>query len=224
MAPKAKDAEKEGSKKEGPKQKSCGVNGPGPKYKLKTVVGYDDHCHSKLRNPAYSIAYKQTGGNRTCGPGPQYMYELSRKPGFSIGARWTSTGIKCSPGPYKYDIPTCTPKFSIKSRTPNRSGNKTPGPYSLPDKISGPAFIIGMRPDRAECKPSPGPYAPYRIDTIKPRIPTFVIGNKQTSNFKSLGPGPIYLPVLLKKSPGFSFGIKHSECSSPFITECDEKC
>ena len=66
--------------------------GPGPKYKLKTLVGYDDHCYSRLRNPAYSIAYKQTGGSGTCGPGPQYLIRLSRKPGFSIGARWNTNG------------------------------------------------------------------------------------------------------------------------------------
>lgn len=60
--------------------------GPGPKYKLKTVVGYNDHCASRYRNPAYSIAARQTGGEMGCdGPGPIYYAELPRSQGFTIG-------------------------------------------------------------------------------------------------------------------------------------------
>lgn len=59
--------------------------GPGPKYKLKTLVGYKNHCISKYRNPAYTF-----GGCRLIfevpdSPGPKYMIEKRKLNGFTFG-------------------------------------------------------------------------------------------------------------------------------------------
>ena len=85
-------------------------------------------------------------------------------------------------------------------------------------------IFSGLRPTGVGARASPGPYAPPPIELIKPRAPEFSIGFKQTINNNQLGPGPAFFPKLPKKSPEYSFGIRHSECSPPMITECDEKC
>ncbi|CAB0039819.1 unnamed protein product [Trichogramma brassicae] len=61
--------------------KSCGVQAPGPKYNLRAVVGYKDHCHSKWREPAYTIGQIVPARRSCVGPGPaKYMI---KPPGYS---------------------------------------------------------------------------------------------------------------------------------------------
>lgn len=55
-------------------------------YKLKPVVGFDDHCHSKLRNPAYTILGKRPAFELSQdGPGPIYLPKFPPTDGFSFG-------------------------------------------------------------------------------------------------------------------------------------------
>lgn len=60
--------------------------GPGPKYDLRPVVGYKDHCHSKVREPAYTIGKAKRGQKIPCvGPGPnKYYYQLPGIAGYTI--------------------------------------------------------------------------------------------------------------------------------------------
>jgi len=71
---------------------------------------------------------------------------------------------------------------------------------------------------------SAGPYS-YSLDTVKPRAPMYTIAStRRALQLISEGPGPIYAIPSPKLTPAFSFGVKHSKCAPPYITECDEQC
>lgn len=67
--------------------------GPGPKYKLRTLVGYEEHCLSRHRGPAYTIRPRTELHKRSIGPGPQYdvsrltKYGADNPPAYTIAAR-----------------------------------------------------------------------------------------------------------------------------------------
>ena len=48
---------------------------PGPCHNLRSVVGYEEHCLSKRRLPAYSFRTKGKGFSDDCSPGPKYALE-----------------------------------------------------------------------------------------------------------------------------------------------------
>ncbi|XP_015602862.1 outer dense fiber protein 3-like [Cephus cinctus] len=231
--------EKKGNKKPAKPKKTpavvCGFKSPGPKYKLATLVGYDGHDTTKYRNPAYTFRLRQTGVDVCDGPGPKYMVNMNRfgpytSPGYSIGYAATTFGSFCGPGP-KYmvrDHGPRAPAFSIKWRTNPRAGSGTPGPYNIPSTIGqGPAFSMGTRGATGVCETGPGPkYGLFDLCVVKPCPPKFSLGYRQTGNLACDGPGPKYMPKIptCNENPGFTFGIKHSECAPPLVTECDEKC
>ena len=60
--------------------------GPGPKYPLKSLTGFDEHDISKHRGPCYSMKFKQKGKVGFTTPGP-----------YSVNQRWTEHGPHKSP-------------------------------------------------------------------------------------------------------------------------------
>ncbi|XP_015122410.1 outer dense fiber protein 3 [Diachasma alloeum] len=201
----------------------CSFQGPGPRYKLKPLVGYDDHCFSKYRNPAFSILGKSLKGYIAAdGPGPKYRPEFPPAQGFSLGMLLKGKKYECTPGPYNIPPYTPTPAFSIKWRTKARGGLVSAGPYYIPRDLNGPAFTMGARlpSGRNDCGPGPGL---IKVDMVKPRAPAFSLRARPADRIKCASPGP-YDPVNLDKAPAFSFGVKHSPCAPPLITKCDQVC
>lgn len=58
---------------------------PGPQYKLKSLVGFEDHCISKYRNPAYTMGGVCLYYDKERSPGPKYMIKERKKEGYSFG-------------------------------------------------------------------------------------------------------------------------------------------
>ncbi|XP_017762745.1 PREDICTED: outer dense fiber protein 3-like [Eufriesea mexicana] len=113
---------------------ACNYRSPGPKYNLKTLVGFREHCISKHRNPAYTFGNRQPFLQLCEGPGPKYLIPEPKREGFSFGLIGKTFGPPCVPGP-KYLLPTPkTPAFTIKSRTKPRDTCFTPGPYNMGKK------------------------------------------------------------------------------------------
>nr|XP_031834027.1 outer dense fiber protein 3-B-like [Nomia melanderi] len=198
----------------------CGVRSPGPKYPLKTLVGYKEHCLSKYRNPAYSFG-AQLISLRACeGPGPKYLLPDPKRGGFSFGLVGRSVDTFCGPGP-KYVLPTPkTPAFSLKSRIKLRDGCTTPGPYYVKFPREGPAFSLAIRTPGVKCIATPAPYS-YQDKTCSPK---FSITGRPVDKEICRSPGPKYHVKPMKPTPAYSFGTKHSECAPPYILECDEIC
>ena len=73
------------------------------------------------------------------------------------------------------------------------------------------------------CLGGPGPSPPFSIDPVKPKAPAYTLGYRQTGSGICATPGP-YNPHEPPRSPAYSFGVKHSPCSPPYITPCDDMC
>ncbi|XP_063981538.1 ciliary microtubule associated protein 1A-like [Diachasmimorpha longicaudata] len=217
---KSKPEESKTSKKSGG---ICSFQGPGPRYKLKPLVGYKDHCFSKYRNPAFTILgqslIKNIGGD---GPGPKYQLKFPPARGFTLGMLLKGKKYECTPGPYGIPPYSPRPAFSMKWRTKPRGGLVSAGPYYIPRDLNGPAFTMGVRlpSGRKDCSPGPGL---IKLGLVKPRAPAFSLCDRPADRIKCVSPGPYGVPKL-DKAPAFSFGVKHSPCAPPLITECDRVC
>ncbi|XP_032686209.1 outer dense fiber protein 3-like isoform X2 [Odontomachus brunneus] len=197
---------------------------PGPKYKLKTLVGYEGHCISTFRNPAYTFGKRVKHSYETVGPGPKYMPKERRREGYTIGMAAIQRVITTGPG-MKYTLPVVRgPSFSMKWRTKQRKVDETPGPGYVKPITDAPVFTIGLRWPAMKVKASAGPYTPYDLDMTNPKAPAYSIARQYKFTPLPRSPGPIYDVKLPKPTPAFSFGAKHSICAPPYITECDEQC
>ncbi|XP_011703735.1 PREDICTED: outer dense fiber protein 3B-like [Wasmannia auropunctata] len=204
---------------------TCHPITPGPKYQIKTLVGYKDHCISRYRNPAFTFGGRPVVFEVTESPGPKYIIEERRPKGFTFGYRVKRRDIVFGPGP-KYMLPDVPrgPFFSIKWRTKLKKTSETPGPYYIKPIAKAPAFSMGLRTVSEKPVISAGPYSSYNLDAVKPRAPMYTIVTRRALHLISEGPGPIYAIPQPKPTPAFSFGVKHSECAPPYITKCDEQC
>ncbi|XP_043599610.1 outer dense fiber protein 3-like [Bombus pyrosoma] len=201
----------------------CGFRSPGPKYPLKTLVGYQEHCLSKYRNPAYTFGNKYPSLRICEGPGPKYLLDKPIRGGFSFGLVGKIFDTSCTPGP-KYLLPSPKgPSFTLKSRTKQRKCSFSPGPYNVKFPISGPAFFIGERLAALRRDPTPGPKF-YNDALVAQRAPMYSVTFRRDEKIICRSPGPKYNPKPPKPQPMFSFGIKHSECSPPYIVKCDDQC
>ncbi|XP_017892830.1 outer dense fiber protein 3-like [Ceratina calcarata] len=209
------------NKKTGPAL--CLIRSPGPKYLLKPLVGYKDHCLSKERGPAFSLypPFRLLEKCRT--PGPSHYYELPLKGGYTFGHRSYYSDATCSPGP-KYVLPSEKgPAFRFGIRTKPRADCVSPGGYDCRLPIPGPAFTIGRRLPHLKCDPTPmGKF--YSDKLTKPSSPMFTFYQSRPLKEVCASPGPKYFPKGPKPTPVFTFGMKHNECSLPYITECDDNC
>ncbi|XP_018305856.1 outer dense fiber protein 3B isoform X1 [Mycetomoellerius zeteki] len=204
---------------------TCHFITPGPKYQLKTLVGYKDHCISKYRNPAYTFGGRRVIFEVAKTPGPKYMIKEHRLKGFTFGHTVKRRDIVFGPGP-KYMLPDVAhgPFYSIKWRTKFRKTSETPGPYYIKPFTDAPAFSIGLRTAAKKPQISVGPYS-YSLDAVKPRAPMYTIAStRRALQLISESPGPIYAVLPPKSTRVCSFGVKHSECAPPYITKCDEQC
>ncbi|XP_012057068.1 PREDICTED: outer dense fiber protein 3-like [Atta cephalotes] len=204
---------------------TCQFITPGPKYRLKTLVGHKDHCISRYRNPAYTFGGRRVIFEVAKSPGPKYMIKEHRPKGFTFGHTLKHRDIVFGPGP-KYMFPDVSygPLYSVKWRTKFRKTSETPGPYYVKPITDMPAFSIGLRTAAKKPQISAGPYS-YSLDAVKPRAPMYTIaGTRRALQLISESPGPIYAVLPPKSTLAFSFGVKHSECVPPYITKCDEQC
>ncbi|GAB1864338.1 Outer dense fiber protein 3 [Camponotus japonicus] len=224
--------------------------GPGPVYKLPTLIGYRDHDPSRHRNPAYSMRARIGIKTYAIGPGPHYNIRNLTKSGSDRPPAYTITDRKIlklqdlMPGPGAYSPELCppmnhnrrAPAYSMKSRGVIRILDEGPGPnsYSLPtcigpkvpDKRAQGAFSISHYHEIREKFMSPGPAAYINIDynMIKRRGPAYSLKGRHILSEKYRSPAPVFYPLYdtQKRAPMYSFGIKHSECTGIPITQLDE--
>lgn len=201
----------------------CGIRSPGPKYILKPLVGFKDHCLSKERGPAFSLYHRYPLLEKCRAAGPSYLYEEPLKGGYTFGHRPYYSAATCTPGP-KYELPSEKgPAFTIGIRTKPRGDCVSPGPYDPRLPTPGPAFTIGTRPPPLKCDPTPGGRL-YSDKLVTRGSPMFTFYRQLPLREVCRSPGPKYHPKPPKPTPMFTFGMKHSECAPPYITECDDNC
>ncbi|XP_076645011.1 ciliary microtubule associated protein 1A [Halictus rubicundus] len=227
---------------------SCMVKGPGPVYELRTLVGYDGHCLSRRRGPAYSMRYRTQIVVPSVGPGPRYNvakltnYGLDNSPAYTIAGREVFRVRDSGPGPGAHHPELCPPMnhskrppgYSIKARGKTKISDIGPGPNAyilptcigpkIPDKTARGAFTMGnYYKGRYEyLSPGPAAYGTTGTEVVKRRSPAFSLKPRNDLAEISLSPGPQYYPLLRKQAPMYSFGIRHSECAGVPITSLDE--
>ncbi|XP_008210682.1 outer dense fiber protein 3-like isoform X1 [Nasonia vitripennis] len=237
-------------KKSKPKVLSCMQRGPGPRYKLKSLTGYEDHDPSRRRSPAFSMKFRPKTKLQCTGPGP-----------YSITHHMTNRGL---------EVPAA---YSMAFRPHKKYEDSVPGPGAYaPEKYPpvnhhrrAAAYTILFRHDKTHCKDGPGPI--YMLPTcIGPEIPdvkaegAYSMAFKHKQRIQSTGPGPAAYSIKLnpvkkqypaysmkfrhnlydysrqlpgpqysynidlikKRQPMYSFGVRHSECTAVGLTENDE--
>ncbi|XP_043257269.1 outer dense fiber protein 3-B-like [Colletes gigas] len=237
------------NKENEPKILSCMIRGPGPVYKLRPLVGYEDHCPSRQRHPAYSIRHRTKIFIPSVGPGPKYNvskltnYGLDKSPAYTIATREPFSIRDLGPGPGAHYPEKCPPMnhnirppaYTIKSRSRTKISDTGPGPnaYTLPtcigpkipDKRAVGAFSIGGYHElrQEDIGPGPAAYTNINIDVVKRSSPAFGLKWRHDLPDIDFSPGPKYYPEFVgRQAPMYSFGIRHSECAGLPITELDE--
>ncbi|XP_020300675.1 outer dense fiber protein 3-like [Pseudomyrmex gracilis] len=231
---------------------TCMIKGPGPIYKLPTLVGYTGHDPSRHRNPSYSIRARREVKMYVAGPAPHYNVRNLTKtgrynpPAYTIREKKHWRLQELGPGPGAYSPELCPPMnhnrrapvYSIKARKITKYLSESPGPNlyvlptcigpKVPDKPARGAFSIsGYHVIRDEIKsPGPGAYDSMNYDVIKRRSPAYTLKGKHASLFVMgyQSPAPTFYPLYdtRKRAPTYSFGIKHSECAGVPMTQLDQ--
>jgi hypothetical protein len=179
--------------------------GPGPVYALHGVTGYNDHCTTKRRLPAYSMAGRGKEFSDDCSPGPKYAIEKGYTrngpdgtPKVGISGRNKDLTSFQTPSPDKYSVDAAgrqvyksQPAYSMSSRTKQSKSDNTPAPnaYSLPttlgdklvDKKTCPAYSLRSRPAQGgfsedlQRTPGPGAYKVTEPSTYKQKAPGYTM-------------------------------------------------
>lgn len=193
--------------------------GPGPVYSLNPVVGFVDHCDSKRRLPAFSMAGRGKLLGDDCSPGPKYAIEKGFTRTGPDGA--TKVGVSGrhkdltmfqtpSPAAYKVNadpIKLKAPEYTILGRTAPRILNQTPAPnaYTVPttmgekcvDKSSAPAYQLRSRPtvgsfsEDLQRTPGPGAYKTTGPNAYKRKCPEYsMTARNEVPGDSTQKPGP----------------------------------
>lgn len=240
----------ESNKENKPKLLSCMIKGPAPIYKLQTLVGYEGHCLSKHRGPAYTMRPRTELKLESVGPGPGYNvskltnYGVDKPPAFSISGREPFRVRDLGPGPGAHYPELCPPMnhdrrppaYSIKGRGIAKLEDTGPGPNAyilptcigprIPDKVAQGAFSIAGIHKLKDVQIGPGPaaYTNVDYDLIKRAAPAYSLKFRTQLAEVDISPGPGYYPQYDpgRRAPFYSFGIRHSECAGLPITDLDE--
>ncbi|KAL7293722.1 outer dense fiber protein 3-like [Trichogramma pretiosum] len=227
----------------------CMPRGPGPQYRLKNLIGFDDHDPSKHREPAYTMKFRHKQKIHLVVPGP---YSVDQKftqhgpykpPAYTMAFKHDRKQHDLKPGPgahapeknpYVNHIKKA-PAYTIAARHDLLRFKVGPGPtYMLPTCI-GPgipdikaegAYSMAFKPKSKIRHIGPGPAAyQYQLKTYKKNCPAYSMKFRHKTFDTIHSPGPQYyypIELIKKKEPKFSFGMKHSECMTVPMTPADD--
>ncbi|KAL1132327.1 hypothetical protein AAG570_010283 [Ranatra chinensis] len=178
--------------------------GPGPKYMLGSLLGYENHDVTKTRYPSYTIGPKLGTARSVPTPGPKYAFDKIYRTGKYSSPAWVhldkqrEARSQGSPGANRYQPflnPYVTekkpPEYSILGKLPKpfRTCGPAPNKYLLPttiavpipDKKNAPAFTQAPKwhePTRYLQSPGPMRYSPVELDLYKSKAPEYTILGK----------------------------------------------
>lgn len=190
--------------------------GPGPAYYPNTKI----YRNGRDGSPHYSLYGRHRDGTLYKTPGPgSYAPESSgqasygRAPAYSFGVRGANRRTDTTPGPNAYSIDP------MLGRTIRSSKKQAPN-YT----ISGRSNVGSFCQDMAKT-PGPGAYGTITPAVYKQKPPAYsMTGRNAMPGDSTTKPGPgAHSPERVygtkKVAPAFSFGIRHSQYSSPMIVE-----
>jgi len=194
--------------------------GPGPgRYNLSSLCGFDKHCSTRLRHPAYSLGARRKPITKDCSPGPVYavVSGITRNGvadpyAPSLGYRHKILAGMRVPGPGAYAPENAHPQgerrapiysMGIVTKAVKGDVNPPPNNYTLPPifgrspcKNSAPAYSMSARAEvgsfKEDLAKTPGPAA-HSVDnrSSKPRAAAYSLQGRTTiPGDKTVKPGP----------------------------------
>ncbi|XP_035280347.1 outer dense fiber protein 3-B [Anguilla anguilla] len=191
---------------------------PGPGY----LVPANITRIGRSGTPAYSLYSRPKDSLRFQTPGPgKYAPERAGKsafyssPAYSMSARTGGFFNPTSPGPAAYTLPSVLGTSTVnKPSAPN---------FSLTGRSK-----VGSFHEDLQKTPGPGTYKMVEPSSYKYKPPQYsMIGRNMMPGDLTEKPGPgAYRPEVVtftrRKSPCFSFGIRHSEFSTPVFLDKED--
>jgi len=176
---------------------------------------------------------------------------MAGEPHYSLYSRPKDPKVFSTPGPGRYSPEKAgqtayykAASYSFGARTKGSKHDKSPAPnnYSLPSILGGKSIAVTSAPNYSmtgrskigACDedlsktPGPGTYKVVEPSVYKKKDPLYsMTGRNQLPSDSTLKPGPgAHSPekVIINKdqAPKFSFGIKHSEYTTPLIIDASE--
>ncbi|KAG9340026.1 hypothetical protein JZ751_022137 [Albula glossodonta] len=217
---------------------------PGPKYALPGNTGRESHDPRKAKAPAFSFGIRRTQSLSDASPGPSYLVPSSVTRKGPTGQPAYSLYGKYAPEKSGKSAYFGHPAYSMSPRTKGFTNAVSPGPaaYTLPavlgtksvNKPSAPNFSltgrskVGSFHEDLQKTPGPGTYKIVEPAAYKYKPPRYsMIGRNIMPGDLTQKPGPgAYQPERVtftrRKSPSFSFGIRHSEFSTPVFLDKED--
>jgi hypothetical protein len=198
---------------------SAGNVGPGPcKYYPDTKI----YRNGRDGNPRYSLYGRRkdlmpfnTPGAGTYAPERATNHTKQKLPSYSFGTTFAPLPIDETPAPNVYTPPPMLGKTIVSDKRQAPS-------YS----IYGRSKVGGFHEDYAKT-PGPGTYQAISPNQYKRKQPQFSLtGRNMMPGDPTQKPGPgAHCPELVsaheKRTPSFSFGIRHSDYEAPLIVTAD---
>ncbi|XP_054774984.1 ciliary microtubule associated protein 1A-like [Lytechinus pictus] len=191
---------------------------PGPCHNYPSKVtrrGNDGTPHYSLYDRPKDITTFKTPGPGAYSPEKAGVSSHFHAPAYSLRSR--TKGVKCdkSPAPNSYTLPKILGGYSCV---------KPSGPrYSLRDRPK-----VGSFAEDLQKTPGPGSHDVVEPSLYKHKSPSYsMIGRNQmpSDSTRKPGPGahsPEKVTVNKRMAPKFSFGVLHSEYTTPLIEQpCD---
>uniref|UniRef100_A0A0A9YY38 Outer dense fiber protein 3-like protein 2 n=1 Tax=Lygus hesperus TaxID=30085 RepID=A0A0A9YY38_LYGHE len=215
------------------KDRDCGHSGPGPIYMLPPVLGYPDHDITRYRNPAFTVAGRQTKKPGYATPGPIYdpgeynRFGAKFSPKVTINKRVYPPRKDFGPGPAAYNakadlIFPNQPKIALKGRSVPPIKSDGPGPAAYNAKLdilypTNPTTTIKGRHTTKDTSVGPGPGA-YNPGFVGRTPANAMVTGRPKDITKSSGPGPAYNPGYVgPRAPAFSVAGRPDPCVQPYI-------
>uniref|UniRef100_A0A8D2KTS8 Outer dense fiber of sperm tails 3 n=1 Tax=Varanus komodoensis TaxID=61221 RepID=A0A8D2KTS8_VARKO len=222
---------------------------PGPKYYIQPGIGYVSHIPTKRRAPAYSLGGSRPPASKDCPPGPYKVQGSMTCRGRKSAPAYTMAGrprvrVETTPGPASYSpekghkiIYKTAPVHSLSCRTSGAKVDNTPGPntYMVPAVLgshtaatsASPSYSItgksklGRFDEDLHKTPGPAAYQKPATEIYKKRAPKYSMGGQIRNLQNNKIPGPADYELSLTKScaPVVTFGIRHSDYTTPVIVD-----
>ncbi|XP_073816227.1 protein CIMAP1D-like [Musca autumnalis] len=220
--------------------------GPSDLYGLPTTVGYESHDLRKQRLPQFSFGTRTQLKDNSIGPGPArynvdklVRYGNTKANIYTMASKTIYREKSRSPGPLAYQLRDSPiykgsnpPAYTLGAMNTFFFKNCAPGPniYGINDaytKPRAPDYSLGVKKYLPELSRSPGPakYPRTNLSAIKQSSPSYSLTPRTKYEFKLYGPGSNYYDRMEykpgKRSPDYSFGVRHSARSGVMIVPCD---
>uniref|UniRef100_A0A3Q2QRH6 Uncharacterized protein n=1 Tax=Fundulus heteroclitus TaxID=8078 RepID=A0A3Q2QRH6_FUNHE len=216
---------------------------PRPIYMLPGLTGAIQHDPTKPKSPAFSIMSRRKVANADCSPRPIYTlppnYTRYGKDGtlaFSVHGRLKPLAPFCPPGPGRFSKLSpfkSPPAYTLSSRPKEITKNQNPGYNKSKNemkikrtvsKTNLKTWIYCCFLELWHSLQTPGQAAYNATDPYisKTKPPHWTMRGRNFPPYKAAQTTEVSNILCSRKTPSFSFEVRHSQHTVPLIVNVDE--